>query len=145
MWKGVFEEQGGRRSSAAEYLVAVKTLLKETEESMQEMLQEAVIMAHIGQHRNCVSLVGAVTAGQPKLLILNYCEHGALQGYLKKRAEATPFTEAERIRAGSDVAQGMRHLESKRVIHRDLAARNVLVDSLMRCKVNTPLALPRRR
>jgi len=66
---------------------------------------------------------------------MNFCEHGALQDYLKKRAAAAPFTEAERLKAAHDVAQGMIHLEVKRVVHRDLAARNILVDSLFRCKV----------
>ena len=32
-------------AGGSEYLVAVKTLLKETDESTQEMLQEAVVMA----------------------------------------------------------------------------------------------------
>ena len=131
VWKGVYDEPGG----GAEYLVAVKTLLKETDESTKEMVQEAVVMAHIGSHKHVVSLIGAVTAGTPKLLVMNFCEHGSLQDYLKKRAAATPFTEAERLKAAHDVALGMTHLESKRVVHRDLAARNVLVDSLFRCKV----------
>ena len=92
--------------------------------------------AHIGSHTHVVSLIGAVTAGTPKLLVMNFCENGALQEYLKERASsASPFTDAERLKAAHDVAQGMMHLEAKRVVHRDLAARNVLVDSLFRCKV----------
>ena len=130
VWKGVLDDQGN------EYLVAVKTLLKETDDSMQEMMQEAVIMAQIGQHPHCVGVVGAVSAGSPKLLVLTFCEHGSLQGYLASRACAgSPLGEVERLRAAHDVALGMIHLGSKGVIHRDLAARNVLIDSRMRYKV----------
>ena len=131
VWKGVYDDPRG----GAEYLVAVKMLLKETDEATKEMVQEAVVMAHIGSHKHVVNLIGTITAGTPKLLVMNFCEHGSLQDYLKKRAAATPFTEAERLKAAHDVALGMTHLEAKRVVHRDLAARNVLVDSLSRCKV----------
>ena len=33
------------------------------------------------------------------------------------------------------IALGMKHLESKKIIHRDLAARNVLIDSNLNLKV----------
>ena len=136
VWKGVLDDSS--RGGVRDYLVAVKTLVRDTEEATSEMLQEAVIMAHIGSHSNVVNLVGAVTAGIPKLLLMSYCEHGSLQSYLRKRSgggDHQTLTEPEKLKFAHHVAMGMFHLHSKRVVHRDLAARNVLVDSLLVCKV----------
>eukprot|EP00729_Bicosta_minor_P004871 gene4871-34189_t len=46
-----------------------------------------------------------------------------------------PFTVAERIKFGIDIAKGMAHLAAASFVHRDLASRNVLVDALLNCKV----------
>ena len=123
-------------------VVAVKSFNIENEASIAaavaELGHEAAIMAHIGQHLNCVCLIGAVTKGVPKLLVIDYCENGSLKGLLEKRVKDRrqgPFTEMERLSAAHDVALGMDHLQSMRVIHRDLAARNVLVSKEMTCKV----------
>ena len=62
------------------------------------------------------------------MLVLSFCEHGAVLGLLKKAAAdgiATPFH--RKMHMALDVAYGMEHLASLHFIHRDLAARNILV------------------
>jgi hypothetical protein len=35
-------------------------------------------------HEHLVQLIGVVTLGDPVMVVLEYCEYGALDGYLKK-------------------------------------------------------------
>jgi receptor tyrosine kinase-like orphan receptor 1 len=93
-------------------------------------------MAQIALHPNLVSLVGMVSKGLPKLLLVSYCEHGSLKGVLKARAkELSPLTPAEKYKAVIEIAAGMAHLAAHHYVHRDLAARNVLVATGAVCKV----------
>ena len=81
-------------------------------------------------HPHLVSLVGVVTRGNPKVLVLSYCEHGELQELLKKRcADGAAFTAAAKLTFCTEVAGGMAHLTQHNFVHRDLAARNVLLGS----------------
>jgi serine/threonine protein kinase len=125
------------------YMVACKSVMDPTGEGSKDLLQEAVVMAQVGTHRNLVSLIGVVTSGVPLLLIISLAENGSLQGLLKKRAVgegklavapgALPTKMDTDI--ALDVAEGMHHLVTHNLVHRDLAARNVLVDSQMNGKV----------
>ena len=102
----------------------------------RELMQEALLMAQVEPHTNLVSIVGVITRGRPKALVLSYCEHGELSGLLKKRAaDGTAFPQREKHRFCAEIAAGMAHLGAHNFIHRDLAARNVLLGSGMVCKV----------
>ena len=69
------------------YLCAVKTVLEpkdgdsaaEAAAAENDLLNEALLMAQVDQHKHLVSLIGVVTRGKPKMLLLSYCEHGDLQ------------------------------------------------------------------
>ena len=93
-------------------------------------------MAQVDIHVHLVSLVGVITRGTPKILVLSFCEHGELQGLLKKRAaDGAAFSGVEKCKFCKEVADGMSHLALHNFVHRDLAARNVLLGSGMVCKV----------
>ncbi len=114
-----------------QFLVAVKTVKEGSPSEYHDaLLAEAVLMAQIPDHPHLVSLIGTVTRGDPKLLLVSYCDGGSLLTLLKRAAEHGGMPEAERLRVGRDVCAGMEHLSLHRMVHRDLAARNVLVDSL---------------
>ena len=101
-----------------------------------DLLSEAVLMAQVSQHKHLVSLIGVVTRGKPKMLVLSFCEHGELQGRLQKTAaNGTPFDLTTKYRFCQEIADGMQHLAGHALVHRDLAARNVLLASGMVCKV----------
>ena len=127
------------------YLCAAKTVnlpASHTEDSIEylqatdELLSEAIIMAQVGFHENLVSLIGVVTSGAPRVLILSYCEHGSMLGVLKtSAANGTPVDEDTKQSMAVDVCRGMEHLTNKGLIHRDLAARNVLLGTGMVAKV----------
>ena len=83
------------------YLVAAKTvkLASTGLAASEELLQEATCMAQIGPHRNLVSLVGVVTKGLPKMILVSFCEHGALHSLLRgRRAAGDPLTVATKFK-----------------------------------------------
>lgn len=89
------------------------------------------------RHDNIVQLVGVITRGQPMMLVLQFCELGALDHYLTKLASShrQRLTDVGRLDMALDVARGMAFIHSKGFLHRDLACRNVLVRSDLRCCV----------
>lgn len=125
VWKGVLDEGDGRPP----YTVAAKTVIDdESDDAMQELLSEAVVMAQVGSHTHLVSIIGVITSGLPLVLVLAYCEHGSLLGLLKKKyADGARATLTSKLNMASEIANGMEFLASKFFVHRDLACRNVLV------------------
>jgi serine/threonine protein kinase len=116
------------------YLVAIKVLKEDVTGGTGEtdLLREASLMALVEHHKHIVGLVGVVTSGTPLMLLLTYCEHGALGACLKK--QGLPPTKSK-LELGLDVALGMEHLATSNFVHRDLAARNVLLSSVWTAKV----------
>ena len=126
--KGQVDEQASGGPPA--YLVAVKMAHAG---GADETMKEAAVMAQVPFHANVCGLVGVVSRGLPLLLIVSYCEHGSLLGYVKKHAQALGVP--AKIKLCWDVAKGMAHLAQHHFVHRDLAARNVLVDSSVTGKI----------
>lgn len=99
---------------------------------------------HFAEHPNVLALVGVVTIprGMPVLLLLVYCESGALDSYLRDAIEQGNITPAVlRLSWIADIADGLRYLASVRIVHRDVAARNILLDVSLTCKVRQPDAI----
>ena len=145
VWKGMLDESREKgvldecreKGGAPGYPVVVKVTKSKEGEGAKEMLREAALMAQIDMHPNLVSLIGVVTAGEPPLLLLlSYCEKGALSSVLKRRkASGASVPTGRKLQMLVDIASGMAHLAAHGVIHRHLAAYNVLVDSSDTCKV----------
>ena len=142
VWKGLLND--GDNSSIPEYMVACKVVKEATGNlekagfaaAEEDLLKEALLMAQVESHKNLVALVGVITRGNPKILILSFCEHGEMQGSLKKRAaDGDAFDTAAKFVFCKEIAAGMAHLSRHSFVHRDLAARNVLLGSGMVCKV----------
>ncbi|XP_078509706.1 macrophage colony-stimulating factor 1 receptor [Lissotriton helveticus] len=78
--------------------VAVKMLKPSAHiEEKEALMSELKIMSHLGQHDNIVNLLGACTHGGPILVITEYCEHGDLLNFLRKKVDSfiikDPITE----------------------------------------------------
>ncbi|XP_069055630.1 macrophage colony-stimulating factor 1 receptor [Pleurodeles waltl] len=78
--------------------VAVKMLKPSAHiEEKEALMSELKIMSHLGQHENIVNLLGACTHGGPILVITEYCEHGDLLNFLRKKGDSfiikDPITE----------------------------------------------------
>lgn len=69
--------------------VAVKMLKPSAHTDEKEaLMSELKILSHLGHHENIVNLLGACTSGGPILVITEYCQHGDLLNFLRKKAEA---------------------------------------------------------
>ncbi|XP_073505884.1 macrophage colony-stimulating factor 1 receptor isoform X2 [Phyllobates terribilis] len=68
--------------------VAVKMLKPSAHTDEQEaLMSELKILSHLGHHGNIVNLLGACTSGGPILVITEYCQHGDLLNFLRRKAE----------------------------------------------------------
>lgn len=130
VWKGILDEAHSRGTPA--YTIAAKTVkdAANNPEGAQDLVAEATVMMQVSGHPNLVSIIGVITAGDPLVLVLQYCEHGSALGYLKKMfAAGKAVTVEAKMAMASEIAKGMAHLAKLQFIHRDLAARNVLLTS----------------
>ena len=127
VYKAVVVEDYGIPS----YLAAVKMLRQDNIAAVDDALKEAALMAQF-ENAFVVGLIGVVTVEQPLLVIIEYCEHGALSIYLKRNN----LSNSEKTLMAADCAEGLAYLAANRFIHRDVAARNVLVSSELRGKIS---------
>lgn len=68
--------------------VAVKMLKPSAHTDEKEaLMSELKILSHLGNHHNIVNLLGACTCGGPILVITEYCPHGDLLNFLRRKAE----------------------------------------------------------
>eukprot|EP00729_Bicosta_minor_P004694 gene4694-30163_t len=99
---------------------------------------EATVMAMVPPHPNVLALIGCVTSGLPKMLVVPVCELGSMLSFVQDRAKGPKDQQLQihdKIVMAHDVAKGMAHLIASSFVHRDLAARNVLVNSMYVCRV----------
>ncbi|KAF4077216.1 hypothetical protein AMELA_G00205570 [Ameiurus melas] len=67
--------------------VAVKMLKSSAlSEEKEALMCELKILSHLGSHANIVNLLGACTHGGPVLLITEFCSHGDLLNFLRRKA-----------------------------------------------------------
>ena len=97
-------------------MVAVKSMKTnaiEQSTAEDEFVREAAANL-LFNHNNVVMLVGVVTSGQPKLMVIEFCEHGSMLGLLRKRCETQwPLTVPQRQNMLMHVSKGLAHLASK--------------------------------
>jgi serine/threonine protein kinase len=96
--------------------------------------REAALLAAL-KHPNILSLVGVCTAGDPLMILLQFCEHGSLHEFLREHTGFNELLPVSKMKILHDIAVGMHYLTTRQVVHRDLAARNVLVNADFVCKV----------
>lgn len=103
--------------------VAIKKMKPGTMSS-EAFLGEAQIMKHCN-HPNLVKLYAVCTMEEPFFIVTEFMQGGSLLKYL--RDDQNILNIKEMIDICSQIANGMKYLEERKLVHRDLAARNVLV------------------
>ncbi|XP_042876662.1 discoidin domain-containing receptor 2-like isoform X2 [Penaeus japonicus] len=132
---GEVEDEEGQKQ-----MVAVKTLRLEASHSVRcDFEREVEILARL-RDPNIVQVVGVCSREEPLCMLVEYMEHGDLNQYLQAHIAETASprnTHAKTLRSGvgygcliymaTQIASGMKYLESLNFVHRDLATRNCLV------------------
>lgn len=116
----LYEQQMPRRR------VAVKVLIAERISSgaAQEFTDEANVMAMLSTHPAIVTIYQAGVAGDGRpYLVMEYCPRPNLQ----VRARKEPFSVAEALRVGVQVAGAVETAHRAGVLHRDIKPANILV------------------
>lgn len=140
----------GIKGSVGQVTVAVKTVRDTTNEAAtKDLVAELNLLKLIPEHQNVVGLLGCCSYADPLYVIVEYCSNGDLQGFLRSSrgiyeryyrtsyGGAVPDLTCKMLLTFAwQIAKGMNHLSSMKVIHRDLAARNILVDDQLVCKVS---------
>lgn len=106
--------------------VAVKVLLADRLSSgaAQEFADEANVMAMLSTHPAIVTIYQAGVAGDGRpYLVMEYCPRPNLQ----TRARKEPFSVAEALRVGVQVAGAVETAHRAGVLHRDIKPANILV------------------
>uniref|UniRef100_A0A914UPL6 receptor protein-tyrosine kinase n=1 Tax=Plectus sambesii TaxID=2011161 RepID=A0A914UPL6_9BILA len=106
--------------------VAVKTILEHADETQRlQFMREITILTKLGFHNHIVNLLGCVTTGQEKYLVMELAETDLLEYVRTLTTEYPPLRCLLSI--AWQVADGMTFISSRHFIHCDLAARNVLL------------------
>ncbi|MBO9627133.1 MAG: serine/threonine protein kinase [Microbacterium sp.] len=116
----LYEQQMPRRR------VAVKVLLADRISSgaAKEFADEANVMAMLSTHPAIVTIYQAGVAGDGRpYLVMEYCPRPNLQ----LRARKEPFSVAEALRVGVQVAGAVETAHRAGVLHRDIKPANILV------------------
>lgn len=106
--------------------VAVKVLLTErmTSGSIAEFTAEANVMAMLSTHPAIVTIHQAGVAGDGRpYLVMEYCSRPNLQARYRRE----PFSVAEALRVGVQVAAAVETAHRAGVLHRDIKPANILV------------------
>ncbi|XP_065370428.1 activated Cdc42 kinase-like [Calliphora vicina] len=130
-------QQGVWTNGSERIQVAIKCLCRERMQSNpMEFLKEAAIM-HSIEHENIVRLYGVVLATDSLMLVTELAHLRSLLECLKDPGLRVSFLTVPTLcEFGLQICNGMRYLETKRLIHRDLAARNILVFSKNKVKIS---------
>jgi len=115
--------------------VAVKQLLRASNEQIASFQKEAVIMANY-RHTNLITFIGFCKnedafQGQ-YALVMEYAPGGSLASLLKSTQEISWKT---RYQIALDVAEGMSYLHDCGIVHSDLKSENILLDQDGHAKV----------
>ncbi|EFO99988.1 hypothetical protein GCK72_019160 [Caenorhabditis remanei] len=106
-------------------VIAVKKLDTEgtDEDALADMMKEARVM-QLYDHPNIVKFYGFILDDYPYLLVLEFCNGGAVEDLLREKSD---LKVNRRVQYTYMAACGMDYLHKKNCIHRDIAARNCLI------------------
>ncbi|KAK9877948.1 hypothetical protein WA026_020169 [Henosepilachna vigintioctopunctata] len=132
-------------SSVGMRLVAIKFLREIISEKEKEYFDRDVRILAALEDPNIARVLGICTQEDPMCVIFEYLDYGDLCQFLKthvssEHSNANLFGSKTLTRSclllmGTQVAKGMRYLESLNFVHRDLATRNCLIGKSLQVKI----------
>ncbi|CAM6039846.1 unnamed protein product [Sphagnum compactum] len=128
VYKGIFPNKNE---------VAVKQLFNESQQSIDEFLNEIVLITGV-KHRNLVKLKGCcITTSKKRLLVYEYVENNDLEQALFGKGKHM-LNWPVRFNICLGVARGLFYLHEiaqPRIIHRDIKASNILLDKDLQARI----------
>ena len=149
---GVNQCSGSSSSLGSKRYAALKSLKSGVSEMVKEDFRSETQLLSQLNDPNIVRLLGIVARHEPLAMLLEYMEHGDLYQFLRRHVSegvsvrlpaisngAVPppvLSYGSLIYIGSQIASGMKYLESLSYVHRDLATRNCLVGQGLTIKIS---------
>ncbi|XP_052789716.1 discoidin domain-containing receptor 2-like isoform X2 [Mya arenaria] len=132
------------RRKSGPVLVSVKILRKNAEDRARSDFHREMKVMSMLKDPNIVRVLGVCTTEEPLCMIVEYMKYGDLNQFLLEHVPETqiPTPNAKVLSYGclvymaSQIASGMKYLESLNMVHRDLATRNCLVGSYCTIKIS---------
>ncbi|KAH9544873.1 hypothetical protein CY35_12G018700 [Sphagnum magellanicum] len=129
VYKGIFPNKNE---------VVVKQLFNESQQSIDEFLNEIVLITRV-KHRNLVKLKGCcITTSKKRLLVYEYVENNDLEQALFVGKGKHMLNWPVRFNICLRVARGLFYLHEiaqPRIIHRDIKASNILLDKDLQARI----------
>ncbi|XP_070549786.1 tyrosine kinase receptor Cad96Ca-like isoform X1 [Ptychodera flava] len=121
--------------------IAIKIPKGEDEMVTAKAASKEVEVMKTLSNTNVISLLAYSTNKEKPYLILEYSQHGNLKAYLQRNRakfliDNNAASQEQLLSFAVDIAKGMKHIASHRIIHRYLAAKHVLVCNELTCKIS---------
>ncbi|XP_073975567.1 discoidin domain-containing receptor 2-like isoform X2 [Rhodnius prolixus] len=136
----------GMNTSLGKRLVAVKFLLHSASEKEKLDFHRDVRILGALEDLNIARVLGVCSRDEPLCVVMEYLDHGDLTQFLKTHVPAETSRSLPLgvktlsfnclLYMATQIASGMRYLESLNFVHRDLATRNCLVGKGYQIKIS---------
>ncbi|KAF6200531.1 hypothetical protein GE061_004974 [Apolygus lucorum] len=136
----------GMTTSLGKRLVAVKFLLNSATEKEKADFDRDVRILGALEDVNIARVLGVCSRDDPICVVMEYLDHGDLTQFLKTHVQAETSRSLPLgvkslsfnclLYMATQIASGMRYLESLNFVHRDLATRNCLVGKGYHIKIS---------
>jgi serine/threonine protein kinase len=123
----------GKYRGAQVAIKQMKSTKDVSSKQIEEFLDELELMVNLKPHPNVVKLIGVCKEPQ-FAIVLEYMEHGSLEKLVFNHEIKLEYDLLVGI--ARDVAAGIYHLHSEKIIHRDIACRNILLDHKFIAKIS---------
>ncbi|KAK3589844.1 hypothetical protein CHS0354_015861 [Potamilus streckersoni] len=132
------------RRSSSPTLVVVKILRSSADERARTEFIREIRNMSVLKDPNIVRVLGVCTREEPICMIVEYMQYGDLNQFLVDHLPETDVSAPNARKLGygcqiymaSQIASGMKYLESLNMVHRDLATRNCLVGTHFAIKIS---------